>query len=131
MTEENNQSVETILPAYELIKRNILFEWFEIQSEYKKFMRINGANKSYRIEYLSSAILSLYATMLSPVMPKHNYGEFAKELEGYIQNNYTIPSTEINKVVNQMTAFLHKSKMLDIGVEVTPFDERFRKSYGM
>lgn len=120
-----------IVPAYEYVKQNILARWFDIQKEYMKFKRISGTNKGYQTQGLSSEILSLYITMLRPIMLNNEeYKDKVAEFDKFETEN-DIPSDKISESIKIISSFLHSIKLTDVSFKKLPFGDQFANSYGI
>jgi len=132
---EDNTRRTQVLPAYEIIKRDILFSWFTIEKEYQDYIRLTSLGKLCRIENLSAKIISLHVSILKPMMKKkhfsEDFGEFIIEMDNYIKKDKKIPDDRIDYVMEKFSDFLNKIKLTDISFEVKPWEERFKDSYGI
>jgi len=135
---EDNTHRTQVLPAFEIVKRDILFSWFTIEKEYQDYIRLTSLGKLCRIENLSAKIISLHATILKPMMKKKyfaaEFGEFVNEMDKYIFSdgeNKKIPEDKIDQVIEKFAEFIFKLKLTDISFEVKPWEERFKDSYGV
>lgn len=131
---ENNIARTQVLPAFEIIKRDILFSWFSVEDEYKKYIRLSMIGKEYRVEELASMIMTLHFSILKPMMEKEKFKEeFSKFLDD--MNQYrklkAIPINEIDYVMDMFSKFLHTLKLTDITFESKTWEERFEESYGI
>lgn len=129
---EEQTTKKQVMPAYEIVKRDILFSWFRIEVEYKEFVRLTSLGKAVRIENLSAQIITLYKTMLR-TMIKHTklkeFGEdFIKEMDGYCAN-YKITEKEIPFVIDKISDFLYSIGLLNIAHEIKPWQQSFREGY--
>jgi len=127
-----------VLPAFEYIKKNILYSWFRIEDEYRKYVFLSSLGKKYRIEQLTSKIITLYSSILRPMMKDiaekrkdENLKNLVQEMDSYIKNNFEISEDKINHIIEEFSNFLHDIKLTDISFEVKPWEERFRESYGV
>jgi hypothetical protein len=134
---ENQISRQTqIMPAYEMVKRNILFKWFDIQEEYEKYLRITSHDKEYRPQTISSMILALYRTMVR--VKFENYREkgknenpfklFIKDMDEYSVKG--IPKEKVHEVIQTFSLFFEKIKLTDISFEKKPWERSFEDSFG-
>jgi hypothetical protein len=131
---EGNIARTQVLPAFEIIKRDILFSWFNIEAQYQEYLRQVMMGKDYRIEKLASMIMSLHFSILKPMMEKERFkDDFSKFLEEMNQYRKTknIPLTDIDYVVDMFSKFLHILKLSDITFESKTWEERFEESYGI
>lgn len=129
MSDEN--PVYQSIPAYDYVKQNILFLWFEIQREYKFYKRVSGTDRDYKTGAMSSSILALYTTMLRAKLVKSKKIEMVAEFDEY-EKTSSIPKEKITEVINKLAEFLEIDlKLTDIGFEHMPYDQRFRNSYGI
>jgi len=124
-----------VLPAFEIIKRDILFSWFSIEKAYREYIRLSSMGKSVRTENLSAMIIALYVSILRPMMKKEvfkeTFGTFVEDMNRYIKNDKKIPEEKIDDVMEKFSDFLNIIKLTDISFQIKPWEERFKDSYGI
>lgn len=121
-----------VIPAYEYVKRNILYNWFSIEREYQDYIFKTSLNTTFRRERLTSQLLTLYRMMLRPMMLKMDKEHpFVKEADSFIKNKYVIPEDKLESVIEQIGDFLHKIGLTNIAYEQKPWEDRLKDSYGV
>lgn len=126
---------QTVIPSYELIKRNILWCWFDIQTEYEKFKKITLRAQDYNFSPLTSKLISLYSTMLRPKIKKiwknkdktDRPEDFIKKMDKFVEEG--IEKKEVDEVIRITAQFLEDSNLTNISFEGLPWDKRFEHSY--
>lgn len=128
---------ESIYPSYEIVKRNILFSWINIQEEYEKYKNLKLRSSKYPVTKLCSQIYTLYQALLRPKIKKMKIikgsidrEKFIKKVDLQISENKTIPDEEIDKYMQDFAEVLEILGISDIGVEILDWNKRFRDSYG-
>ena len=131
--EPNIEAESGVLPAYEYQKRNILFSWFRIESEFERYILYKSTGKNYRIENITSKILGIYTTTLKPMMKKRKgYEQLIEELDYYTYNNgFKIPEDKIYMVIENIAMFLHEMGLTNISFEKKPWQDSLKDSYGV
>lgn len=125
----DNEKKLGIVPAYEIVKREILFNWFRIQSEYRQYIRVVLSGKIARIDDVACNILSLYRCDLRPKLAKvKKWEEFIVEMDKYFKENQ-IPPDKLNHVVDQFASFLEEIGLTNINFEMREWEDDFARSY--
>jgi hypothetical protein len=127
-----------VMPAYEYVKRNILYSWFKIETEYQRYVFLKSMGKSYKAETLNSLLITLYKTILRPMMlnlsnkmKDEKLKLFVIEMDGFVKNDFKIPNEKIDDVINSISEFLHSIGLTNISFDVKPWEERFKDEYGV
>jgi hypothetical protein len=129
-----SESKNTIIPAFEHVKLRIVFSWFAIYQEYERYTYISSMGKSFNFYKLSSMIISMYKTLLKPMMKKvkgEKYKPLIEKMEGFVRHSFTIPEVEIDSVVDELAEFLNHIGLTNLIYEVKPWEDRFKDSYGV
>lgn len=131
LAEDSPEGTKTaVLPAYEYVKRSILYSWLKIENEYERYILTTSMEKNYRTALISSKILSLYKALLRPMMLKMKTDELIiKEMDRYLKVK-NIPEDKIDDVVEIMAGFLHTIGLTNITYEQKPWQDRLKSGYG-
>jgi hypothetical protein len=122
---------ESIMPAFEMVKRDLFFTWLSIKNEYNKYIKLKLNNTNYNTNEITCLLFGIYDTDLrAKFLKMKNKSDFIKMVDDMTTANKPIPQEQIRTIVREFSQALEDLGLTDIGIETEPWEMRFSKSYG-